>query len=145
MNGVHITTTWDWLFIVLRPAQEFFTYTCKWIRHHYWWRAATFRHMLDAQGLWAGRDLYRATPAATWGLGFPGLIRRTAYPFSRLLRHTRGCWGPILTLTLTGTQREICWNNHEVLQFMFVFTGASYYMDYNVLFNVSYILVYLAI
>jgi hypothetical protein len=47
-------------------------------------------------GLWAGRDLYRATPAVTRDLGFSSLIRRTA-PFSRLLRHTRGCGGSILT------------------------------------------------
>ena len=57
--------------------------------------------MLGAQGLWAGRDLYRATPTVTRDLGFSGLIRRTA-PFSRLLRHTRGCGGPILTRILTG-------------------------------------------
>jgi hypothetical protein len=30
--------------------------------HHCRWRAAKFRPMLGAQGLWAGRDLYRATP-----------------------------------------------------------------------------------
>jgi hypothetical protein len=57
----------DWLFIVLSPAQELFTYVemsplpvkdCK------------IRPMLDAQGLWAGRDLYRATPTVTWDLGF---------------------------------------------------------------------------
>jgi hypothetical protein len=47
------------------------------------------------------RDLYRATPAVTRDLGFSGLIRRTA-PFSRLLRHTRGCGGSILTRILTG-------------------------------------------
>jgi hypothetical protein len=57
--------------------------------------------MLGAQGLWAGRDLYRATPAVTRGLGFSGLIRRTA-PFSRFLQHTRGCGGPFLTRILTG-------------------------------------------
>jgi hypothetical protein len=45
--------------------------------------------MLGAQDLWAGRDLYRATPALARDLGFPRLIWRTA-PFSRLLRHTRG-------------------------------------------------------
>ena len=45
--------------------------------------------------------LYRATPAVTRGLGFTGLIRRTA-PFSRLLRHTRGCGGSILLRILTG-------------------------------------------
>ena len=67
-----------------------------WKRHHYRWRAAKFRPMLGAQGLWAGRDFYSATPAVTRGLGFSGLIRRTA-PFSRLLRHTRGCGGSILT------------------------------------------------
>jgi hypothetical protein len=61
-----------------------------WRRHHCRWRAAKFRPMLGAQGLWAGRDLYRATPAVTWGLGFSGLIRRTT-PFSRLLRHN-GVW-----------------------------------------------------
>jgi hypothetical protein len=39
------------------------------------WRAAKFRPI--AQGLWAGMDLYRATTAATRGLGFPDRIRRT--------------------------------------------------------------------
>jgi hypothetical protein len=79
-----------------------------WRRHHYWWRAAKFRPMLHAQGLWAGRDLYRATPAVARGLGFSGLIRRTT-PFSRLLRHTRGCGGSILTRILTGLSRIIHW------------------------------------
>ena len=74
-----------------------------WRRHHYRWRAAKFRPMLGAQGLWAGRDLYRATHAVTRGLGFSGLIGRTA-PFSRLLRNTRGCGGSILTRILTGIQ-----------------------------------------
>jgi hypothetical protein len=57
--------------------------------------------LLGAQGLWAGRNLYRATPAVTRDLGFSGLIRRTA-SFSRLLRHAWGCRGPILTRILTG-------------------------------------------
>jgi hypothetical protein len=57
--------------------------------------------MLDVQGLYAGRDLYRATPAVTQGLGFSGLIRRTA-PFSRLLQHIRGFGESILTQILTG-------------------------------------------
>jgi hypothetical protein len=68
-----------------------------WRRH----QATKFRSMLGAQGLCAGRDLYRATPAVTQDLGFFGLIRRTA-PFSRLLRHTRRCGGSILTRILTG-------------------------------------------
>jgi hypothetical protein len=72
-----------------------------WRRHHCRWRAAKFRSMLGAQGLWAGRDLNRATPAVTRGLGFSGLIQRTA-PFCRLLRHTRGCGWSILHWILTG-------------------------------------------
>jgi hypothetical protein len=72
-----------------------------WRRHHCRWMAAKFRPMLGAQGLWAGRDLYRATPAVTRDLGFSGIIRRTA-PISRLLQHAWGCGGPILTRILTG-------------------------------------------
>jgi hypothetical protein len=61
--------------------------------------------MLGAQGLWAGRDLYCTTPAVTRDLGFFfGLFRRTA-PFSRLLRHTRGCGGSILARIFTGCLR----------------------------------------
>jgi hypothetical protein len=66
-----------------------------WRRHHYRWRAAKFRPMLGAQGLWALRDLYRATPAVTQGLSFSGLIRGTV-PLSRLWRQTRGCGKSIL-------------------------------------------------
>jgi hypothetical protein len=91
----------DWLIDYLRfyvPLKNF-SLICR--RHHCPRRAAKFRPMLGAQGLWAGKDLYRATPAVTRDLGFSGLIRRTA-PFSRLLRHTRGCRGSILTRILTG-------------------------------------------
>jgi hypothetical protein len=52
-----------------------------WRRHHCRWRAANFRPVLGAQGLWAGRNYYRATPAVTRDLGFSDLIRRTG-PFS---------------------------------------------------------------
>jgi hypothetical protein len=52
-------------------------------------RDVEIRPMLGAQGLWAGRDLFRATSAVTRSLGFSGLIRRTT-PFSRPLRHTKG-------------------------------------------------------
>jgi hypothetical protein len=44
----------------------------------------------SAQGLWSGRDFYRAPPVVTWNIVFSGLIRRTA-PFSFLLRHSRKC------------------------------------------------------
>jgi hypothetical protein len=86
----------DWLIDYLQFYVPLKNVSLIWRRHHCRWRAAKFRLMLGAQGLWAGRDLYRATPAATRDLGFKiisGLIRRTA-PFSRLLRHAWGCGGP---------------------------------------------------
>jgi hypothetical protein len=45
--------------------------------HHYRRQGCKFWPMLGAQGLWAGRDLYRATPTATRDLGFYGLLRKT--------------------------------------------------------------------
>jgi hypothetical protein len=95
----------SWLIDYLRFYVPLKNISLIWRRHHYRWRTAKFRPVLGAQGLWAGRDLYRATPAVTRDLGFSGLIRRTA-PFSRLLRHTRGCGGSILTRILTGTLLE---------------------------------------
>jgi hypothetical protein len=95
-----IRSTTDWLidyFLFYVPIKNI---SLLWRRHHCRWRAAKFRPMLGTQGLWAGRDLYRATPAVTRDLGFPGIIRRTI-PFSRLLRHTRGCGESILTRILT--------------------------------------------
>jgi hypothetical protein len=89
----------DFFFTVLRPVQEFFT---RMETSPLPWRAAKFRPMLGSQGLWAGRNLYRATPAVTRDFGFSGLIRRTAQ-FSRLLRHMGGCRGSILTRILMGS------------------------------------------
>jgi hypothetical protein len=78
--------------------------------------------MLGAQGLWAGRDLYRATPAVTRGLDFSGLIRRSTAPFSRLLRHTRGCGGSILTRILTGPTSFETQGNVQCLSYLiFIF------------------------
>jgi hypothetical protein len=115
----------DWLYIVLRPAQEYFTFMetsplpvkgCK------------FRPMLGAQDLRAGRDLYRATPTVTRGLGFSGLIRWTA-PISRLLRHTRGCRGLIQTRILTGVDgsliklyllsQQLIWSFTHIISYRF--------------------------
>jgi hypothetical protein len=70
-------------------------------------RAAKSRLMLGAQGLWAGSDLYRATPTVTRDLGFSGLIRRIA-PFSRLLRYTRGLWKIYSNTDLHGSCMK--WN-----------------------------------
>ena len=41
-----------------------------WRHHHCPWRAAKFRPMLGAKGVWAGRDLYHATLPVTLDLGF---------------------------------------------------------------------------
>jgi hypothetical protein len=123
---------------VIRPLMALFSYTgsftvlhCIWKHHHCQWRAAKFRLMFGAQGLWAGRDLYCATPNVTCMMG-PRLFRSfpkdrpilspsltskmmlSTYPksdphrspFSRLLWHTRGCWRPVLTLILMGPHSD---------------------------------------
>jgi hypothetical protein len=78
----------DWLFTALRPFKNL---SLIWRLHHCRWRAAKFRPILDAQGLIAGRDLYRATQAVTRGLRFSGLIRRAAPIKSPLTTH-EGMW-----------------------------------------------------
>jgi hypothetical protein len=94
----------DWLIDYLRFYVTLKNFSLIWRHHHCQWWAAKFRPMLGVRGLWAGRDLYRATPAVTQDLGFSGLIQRTA-PFSRHLRHTRGYGGSILIRILTGKKR----------------------------------------
>jgi hypothetical protein len=44
--------------------------------YHCRWQGCKFRPILGTQGLWTGRDLYRATPTATRDLGLYGLIRK---------------------------------------------------------------------
>jgi hypothetical protein len=95
MSSVSILWLIDWL-IYLRFYVPLKNISLIWRRHHYRSRAAKFRPMLGAQGLWIGRDFYRATLAVARGVGFSGLIRRTA-PFNRLLRYD------ILTRILTGS------------------------------------------
>jgi hypothetical protein len=64
-----------------------------WRRHHCRWRAANLSLCSALRAFeQGGGGLYRATPAVSRDLGFSGLIQRTA-PFSRLLRHMRGCGG----------------------------------------------------
>jgi hypothetical protein len=90
----------DWLFTVLRPTQEYFTYMetspllvkgCEILA--YARRSGPLNRdsgiFIVPHLLWYGASV------------FFGLIRRTAQ-FSRLLRHTRGCGGSILTRILTG-------------------------------------------
>jgi hypothetical protein len=72
------SSTYEWiclfvcLFIVARAIFQL-SGGC----HHYRLQGCKFWPMLGAQGLWAGRDLYRATPTATRDLGLYGLIRKT--------------------------------------------------------------------
>ena len=63
------------LFVLFIAAWAIFQLSCG--CHHYRWLGCKFRPMLGAQGLWAGRDLYRATPTATRDLGLYGFIRKT--------------------------------------------------------------------
>jgi hypothetical protein len=81
-----------WLLTALRPAQEVFTYM----------------ETSPLPDLWAGRNLYRATPAVIRGFGFSGLIRQTV-SFRRLLRHTGGYGGPTLTVTSRVWPLEVRW------------------------------------
>jgi hypothetical protein len=72
-----------------------------WRRHHCRWRAAKYSLCLALRTFEQGWIFI--VPHLLWHEAsvFSGLIRRTA-PFSRLLRHTRGCEGYILTWILTG-------------------------------------------
>jgi hypothetical protein len=58
--------------------------------HHCRWQGCKFRPMLSAQGLWAGRDLYRATPTATVGTSV-----YTVHPKDRHPRPTVGFEPPM--------------------------------------------------
>jgi hypothetical protein len=107
----------DWLIDYLRFYVSLKNISLIWRHHHCRWRAARFRPMLGAQGLWAGRDLYRATPTVTPVFDFSGLIRRTA-PFSRLLRHMRGCGGSILTRILMSTVFLGCLQYTDIVTFL---------------------------
>jgi hypothetical protein len=87
----------DWLLSVLHPAQEYYTYM--------YMETSPFNTSEGLQNLGLCSTL-RAfeqggiffVPHLLWhGTSvFSGLIWRTA-PFRRLLRHTRGCGGPIVT------------------------------------------------
>jgi hypothetical protein len=90
----------DWLIDYLLFYVPLKNFLLIWRRHHYRWRAAKFRPMLGDQGLWAGRDLYCATPTVTRASVFP-LSSEGLSLFRRILRHTRGCGEPILTRILT--------------------------------------------
>jgi hypothetical protein len=63
----------------------------------------------------------------TRGLSFSGLIRRTS-PFSCLLRHARGCGGPILTRTLTGRVSKRHYHN-----IVYITGGVFHFVSFSIL------------
>jgi hypothetical protein len=77
----------DWFIDYLLFYVPLKNFSLIWRRHYYRWRAAEFRPMLGAHSLWAGRDLYRATPTVTRDLGSSGLIRRTAHLVASYDKH----------------------------------------------------------
>jgi hypothetical protein len=81
MFGTYGFLQWVFFYVPYQLDKHESPCTLIWRRHHFRWRAANIWPMLGSQDLWAGRDLYRATPAVTWGLGFSGLIRRIT-PFT---------------------------------------------------------------
>ena len=93
--------------VKLRPAQELSTYIetsplpvkgCK----------IYYRPMLDAQGLWAGRNLYRAKPAVTRDLDFSGLIRKTHMGIWRIYSNPdRQCTAAVRRPYIISI--ECCW------------------------------------
>jgi hypothetical protein len=69
--------------------------------------SVTFYNMQrDAEDLFSSRS--SRVPIQSILITRKGMLRTYSYPephgspFSHLLRHTRGCWGPILTQSLTG-------------------------------------------
>ena len=94
-----------------------------WRHQHCRWKTAKFRPMVSTQGLWAGMDLYHATPAVIRGLSFffsflfCFVLFFLAFFFfeshwkdhpiqSPLMTH--GCGGSILTWILIGQLWSLC-------------------------------------
>jgi hypothetical protein len=101
------------LFIYIRLINDWlivYCFTSRWRMFHLYGGVTSTSEGLQNLGLCSALrafeqglgDLYRATPAMIQGLRFSGLIQRTAR-FSRLLRHTTGGGGSILTQILTGS------------------------------------------
>jgi hypothetical protein len=65
------------LFWFINSHTSNFSATGIWWLSHCWWHGCKFRPMLCAKGLWAGRDLYGATPTAIRGIGLYDLIGKT--------------------------------------------------------------------
>jgi hypothetical protein len=87
----------DRLFIILRPAQEYFTY----MKTSLPVKGCKIQVYAGCAGPLSREGPLSCQPCCNTGPRFFRLIRRTA-PLSRLLRHTRGCSEPILTRILTG-------------------------------------------
>ena len=66
----------DCLFVYLLYYVSLKNFSLMRRRHKYRWKGCII--WAYARSLWAGKDLYRATPALTRELGFSSLIRRAA-------------------------------------------------------------------
>jgi ABC-type uncharacterized transport system permease subunit len=73
--------------------------------------------MLGAQGLLAGRNLYRATTAVIRDLGFSGFIRP-------LTAH-KGKWRIMLTQILTGLHSVACYDTQGDVEDVMILTLQS--------------------
>jgi hypothetical protein len=106
------------LFIVLRPTQEFFTFYMETSQ-------LPAKGQIQAYARCSGplrrEGSLSCHTCCDTGVGFSGLIRRTV-PFSRLLRHTRGCGGPILTRILMSYLHEEVTISCEGLQHLDLFS-----------------------
>jgi hypothetical protein len=87
-NLIYGNTVYNYLLWLFTVCVSLKNISLIWKRHHCIRRAATFKAMLRAEGLWAGRDLYRSTTAVIRGIRFCGLIRGLIL-FSSLLQHTK--------------------------------------------------------
>jgi hypothetical protein len=92
-----------------------------WRYHNCQLKAAKVKPMLGAQGLWAGRYLYHATPAVTQDVWFSGLIRRTTPSDSGWAGWVWSTWRPsdnVFDLHAdkheTARMSEL-WNNHMII------------------------------
>jgi hypothetical protein len=104
----------DWLIDHIMLYLLIMKFPLIWRSHFCRWRVAKFIPMLGTLGLWTGRDHYHTTLSVTRGRSFSGLIRRT-FPFSLLLRNSRGCWGPLrvpIQLLLTTLSRMLKTNSY---------------------------------
>jgi hypothetical protein len=98
--------TTDWLIIYYFTSRS--RILLIWRCHHSRWRAAKFRFMFGAESLWAGRDLYRATPTVTRDFGF--LVSSEGPRFCRLYKTGMGTRRTNFNPDLRGLCNRTCFS-----------------------------------